>query len=69
MMREIRGSKILDAFRGMPPVDLDSQSQSLIALGQIGPENTSIQQIDINPIIIQGGKPIAVDALVVLEQM
>jgi hypothetical protein len=29
-------------------------------------ENENIKEIDINPVIICGGKPVAVDALVVL---
>lgn len=69
MMREIRGHEILDAFRGMEPVDLEALSESLIALGQIGLENSAIHQIDVNPMIVQGRQPIAVDALVVLKEM
>jgi hypothetical protein len=30
-------------------------------------ENEKIKEIDINPLIISGSKPVAVDALVVLE--
>ena len=39
----------------------------LIAVGKIGLENSEIQEIDINPLKIKNGKPIAVDALVVLK--
>lgn len=68
MVREIKANKILDAIRGMEAVDLDVLSQSLISLGQIGLENKRIKEIDINPMIVRKGKPIAVDALVVLEK-
>ena len=67
MMREIKGNKILDAVRGMPAVDADSLIQCLMAVGRIGMEREEIQAIDINPLIIQGSKPVAVDALVVLK--
>jgi len=67
MMEEIRAKKILDAFRGEPPVDKDLLAKALITLGQIGLENPSIQEIDINPMKIHDGKPIAVDALIVLR--
>jgi hypothetical protein len=43
-------------------------AQVLIRLGDIGVENDPIKEIDINPLIIRGGKPVAVDALVVLGQ-
>lgn len=67
MMREIKGNKILDAVRGMPAVDADSLIQCLMAVGRIGMEREEIQAIDVNPLIIQGSKPVAVDALVVLK--
>jgi acetyl-CoA synthetase (ADP-forming) len=67
MMREIKAHKILDAIRGMEPVDTEILSQSLISLGQIGMENEHVKEIDVNPMIVRGGKPIAVDALVILD--
>jgi acyl-CoA synthetase (NDP forming) len=67
MMRDIKGHKILDAVRGMEAADLDVLADILIKVGQIGMENDRIKEIDINPMILSGSKPIAVDALVVLE--
>jgi len=68
MMNEIRGKKILDPFRGKPAVDRDELADLLVAVGQIGIENEEISEIDINPVKVPGGKPIAVDALVVLDK-
>jgi len=42
-------------------------AEILITIGQIGIENEAIKEIDINPVIIFDGKPVAVDALVVVE--
>lgn len=67
MMRDIKGHKILDAVRGMEAADLDILADILIKVGQIGLENEKVKEIDINPVIISGSKPVAVDALVVLE--
>jgi acetate---CoA ligase (ADP-forming) subunit beta len=67
MMQEIKGHKILDSIRGMDAADLNILADILIALGRIGLENENIKEIDINPLILSGGKPVAVDALVVLE--
>ncbi|RLC06794.1 MAG: carboxylate--amine ligase [Deltaproteobacteria bacterium] len=66
MMQEIRGRKILDAVRGMETVDLDMLADIMLTIGKIGMENEKIKEIDINPLIISNGKPVAVDALVVL---
>jgi len=67
MIGEIRGHKILGAVRGMPAVDADALAACLIAMGRIGMEQKEIQAIDVNPLIIQGSKPVAVDALVILK--
>jgi acetyl-CoA synthetase (ADP-forming) len=67
MMQEIKGRKILDSIRGMDAADLNILADILIALGRIGLKNENIKEIDINPLILSGGIPVAVDALVVLE--
>jgi len=67
MMTQIRARRILEATRGMEAVDLDALGSILIAVGQIGLENPRIQEIDINPLIIRDSRPVAVDALVVLN--
>ena len=69
MMQEIKGHKILGTVRGMEAVDLDILAQVLIDVGRIGLENDEIKEIDINPVIISGNKPVAVDALIVLEKI
>jgi succinyl-CoA synthetase beta subunit len=66
MMGSIRGHKILDAVRGMPAVDKDILSRALMAVSQIALDHPEIAEIDINPLIIAGKKPIAVDGLIVL---
>jgi len=75
MTRDIRGNKILNAIRGMAAVDADALVACLMAMGRIGLECEEIQAIDVNPLIIQdsgqdsgqAGRPVAVDALVILK--
>jgi len=68
MMDEIKGAKILEAFRGMEAADRDTLAKALVALGKIGMDHDEINEIDINPLILtKQGKPVAVDALVVLN--
>ena len=67
MMQEIRAHKILEAVRGMPPADRDQLADILIKVGRIGLEQENIKEIDMNPVILSGSRPIAVDALVVLN--
>jgi acetyl-CoA synthetase (ADP-forming) len=66
MVREIKASRILDSVRNMPAVDIDQLAELIVNVGRIGLENQEIKEMDINPIIISGSYPIAVDALIVL---
>jgi acyl-CoA synthetase (NDP forming) len=67
MAQEIKGAPVLGAFRGMPPVDMDLLVSLLISAGKLGLELEAVKEVDVNPLIIAGNKPVAVDALVVLE--
>ena len=66
MLKEIKGFRILDAFRGMDAADRDQLADMLIRMGQIGLEIDQIHEIDLNPVILSGSEPIVVDALIVL---
>lgn len=68
MMMDIKGHRILDAIRGMEPVDRAEMARILINVGRIGVEQQRIKEIDINPLIVRGGRPVAADALIVLEE-
>ena len=68
MTTEIKGSKILEGVRGLEPVRIDQLSHCLQQLGQIGLDHSAVREIDINPLIIRKGHPVAVDALIVLQE-
>ena len=68
MMDEIKGHKILDAVRGMEAADRELLADILVNVGRIGLEHDAVKEIDINPLILAGAKPTAVDALIVLEK-
>ena len=68
MIGEIKTQKILEAFRGMPAADIDRLADIVIKVGNIGLEQANIKEIDINPIILSGSGPVAVDALIVLDR-
>ena len=68
MANEIKGAPVLGAFRGMAAVDMDLLASMLINAGKLGLELEAVKEVDVNPLIISGNKPVAVDALVVLEE-
>ncbi|MEW5909170.1 MAG: acetate--CoA ligase family protein [Thermodesulfobacteriota bacterium] len=66
MIREIRSTKILGAFRGEKEVRTDQLIRILMSLSRIGMEHPEILEIDINPILADSnGNLLAVDALMV----
>ncbi len=66
MMEEIKAKAILGPFRGKEPADRDLLAQILIAIGDIGMRYDAVREIDMNPVILDGPRPVVVDALVVL---
>jgi len=67
MVKEIQHQKMLESFRGEAAADIDTLSQILVTLGEIGLQHREVQAVDINPLKIRpDGEPVAVDALVTL---
>jgi acyl-CoA synthetase (NDP forming) len=66
LMDQIHAQKILNGFRSAIPVNRDALSDILMHLGSLGLAFPQIQEIDINPLIVFNGRPIAVDASIQL---
>lgn len=67
MLFDIRAKALLGEFRGLPAVDAPALAGILQAVGAIALLHPEIAEIDLNPIIIAGAKPVAADALFVLQ--
>jgi acyl-CoA synthetase (NDP forming) len=66
-MDRIRSRALLKGFRGKRPLVKATMADILVNLGDLGMACPEIQQIDINPIVVSGGVPVAVDANVMLK--
>lgn len=66
LMGAIRASRLLGEFRGSPAVDRRAFVDLICAVGRIAVDHPEIQEIDVNPVLIDGTQPVAVDALVTL---
>ncbi len=51
-------------FRGEPAIDREALADILEGLGRLALEHPEIESVDLNPLIVVGDQPIAVDALV-----
>jgi len=65
LIGRISGSKLLHGFRGGKPLDLNLMAGILVNLGNLAAARPDIGQIDVNPLVVYQGKPVAVDATVI----
>ena len=65
LIQRISGKKLLQGFRGRKPLDMKLMAEVLVNLGNLATACLDIEQIDINPLVIYQGKPVAVDATVI----
>jgi len=66
MLDDLHAARLLEAFRGEPPVDRDRVAAVLVALGDLAAARDDVVSIDVNPLVIVDGAPVAVDALIEL---
>jgi acetyltransferase len=67
MVSDLKGQALLKGYRGSKPVNMESLADWLIKLGWLALSLETIQEIDVNPLLIVSGEPVAVDASVILR--
>lgn len=67
MLGELVHRDVLGPFRGEPAIDRERLVDVLVGLGRIAEDDPHVRSIDVNPLIVANGVPIAVDALVEVE--
>ena len=68
LIDELQAQKLFGAFRGEPPIDRARLVDALMALSTCARERPEIASIDVNPLKVCHGIPIAVDALVEIDE-
>ena len=64
LMKETKAFVLLQGYRNRPPADLKQLEEMLICLSQLAIDFPEISELDMNPVIVAAGKPLAVDARV-----
>ena len=67
LMESTRVYQLLKGYRNRPRADLVRLEEILISLSQLVTDFSEIAELDINPLILMGDKPCAVDARVILK--
>ena len=69
MLRELRGARLLDGYRGIPAADIDAVAAAIAAIGEAvlsaGPD---LEALDVNPLWVYGAQVEALDALFVWRE-
>ncbi|MCL5734721.1 MAG: acetate--CoA ligase family protein [Actinobacteria bacterium] len=68
LLDQIRARDLLGPFRGSPAVDRGALVAVLQAVGRMAADHLEIREIDVNPLLIDGAEPVAVDALITLGE-
>jgi acetyl-CoA synthetase (ADP-forming) len=68
LIDDLASQALLGPVRGEPAVDRGVLAQILLGLAATGIADDRIRSIDLNPLIVSGGLPVAVDALVELDR-
>jgi acetyltransferase len=64
VMEGTKTFKLLQGYRNRPQADLERLEELLVCLSQLVTDFPEIVELDMNPVVVQSGQPLAVDARV-----
>jgi acyl-CoA synthetase (NDP forming) len=67
MVKKVKGYPLLSGFRGSKPLDIDAIADLISNVSRIAVENPSIDQMDLNPVIVYEKGLVVVDARIILK--
>lgn len=66
MLRQLKGRRALEGFRGAAPVDLPQLAEVIARISEFAADQRDrVAELDVNPLICAGERIVAVDALIV----
>ncbi len=68
MVREIKGFKLLQGFRGTPPSDVEALEKLLLKVSEFIESHPEVSELDLNPVFAYPDGAVAVDARIVLAE-
>jgi acetyltransferase len=67
LIGRLKTQKLLSGFRGFTALDRNALADILVRVGDLAVAFGQIKEIDINPLIVCQGKPVAVDATIIID--
>lgn len=70
MLDRLRGRALLDGFRGMPAADIGQVADAVARVSELLADHAdTLDELDVNPLVISDGRTVAVDALIALRTL
>lgn len=68
LLDQLRGRALLDGFRGAPPADIGQVAAAVARVSELLADHPdTIEELDVNPLVVSDGRVVAVDALIALR--
>jgi succinyl-CoA synthetase beta subunit len=64
MLEDLAADRVLGPVRGEPAVDRAAVSDVVVGLSRLAESEPDVMSVDVNPLVVVDGRPVAVDALV-----
>ncbi len=69
MMQETKAYALLKGYRNRPAANLELLEEMILRLSQLLIDFPQIEELDMNPVLVKDGKPVAVDARILVSPM
>jgi acetyltransferase len=69
LMQETKAYSLLQGYRNRPPADMEQLEEMIIRLSQLLIDFPQIAELDMNPVLVKDGTPIAVDARILVSPL
>jgi acetyltransferase len=67
LIEETKVAKLLRGYRNLMPVDMEALEMIIQSISQLVVDIPEVAELDINPVIVKDGKPLALDARIRLQ--
>lgn len=67
LMERTRVYRLLQGYRNIPAANVDQVAEFLVRISQLVTDFPEIVELDLNPVVISDGHPVAIDARIMIE--
>ena len=69
LMQETKAFSLLKGYRNRPPADMEQLEEMIIRISQLLIDFPEVAELDMNPVLIKDGRPVAVDVRILVSPL